>query len=364
MANTDRQTRRAEMQARREARWAERGRPGIFFPLMLIGVGIVLLLSTLGIIEGDFWGLVWTWFPLIFIVSGLDGLLRGRLIGGVLWIGVGLMALATNLGYLPGDVWTLFLLIWPVFILAAGVEIILGRGGWIGRLAGALVIAGVLAGVTWVLLIGMNTAAPGDTFARPAETVQTLNVNINAPVGRLGVAALKDSKNVIEAKGPLNLARSSYAVDSGTANYSLGVINTSNAMQGMMNAWVWQVGLNPNVKTNLDIQMGAASATLDLNRLNIGELNVRNGVGQATVILPERGNFKANIQGAVGQTTIIAPRSLVITIRVDHALAGVSAPKGWLVNGKSYSSPNQQRAEGSVEVDVSQAVGLVVIREK
>ncbi len=53
----------------------------ILFPLVLIGLGVLLLLGNLGYIRFDFWQFVSTWWPLLLIVLGLDvliGSLRTR----------------------------------------------------------------------------------------------------------------------------------------------------------------------------------------------------------------------------------------------------------------------------------------------
>ena len=47
----------------------------ILFPLVLIALGFLLLFSNLGYIQFDFWQFVKTWWPLIFIIMGLDVLL-------------------------------------------------------------------------------------------------------------------------------------------------------------------------------------------------------------------------------------------------------------------------------------------------
>ncbi len=53
----------------------------ILFPLVLIGLGVLLLLGNLGVIRFDFWQFISTWWPLILIIVGLDvliGSLRTR----------------------------------------------------------------------------------------------------------------------------------------------------------------------------------------------------------------------------------------------------------------------------------------------
>ena len=53
----------------------------IFFPLVLVVLGFLLLFSNLGYIQFDFWQFITTWWPLLLIIGGLDiliGSLRAR----------------------------------------------------------------------------------------------------------------------------------------------------------------------------------------------------------------------------------------------------------------------------------------------
>ena len=50
----------------------------IFFPLVLVVLGFLLLFSNLGYIQFDFWKFIETWWPLLLIIFGLD-LLIGSL---------------------------------------------------------------------------------------------------------------------------------------------------------------------------------------------------------------------------------------------------------------------------------------------
>lgn len=44
----------------------------ILFPLVLIGLGILFLLSNFNVIQFDFWQFIGTWWPLILVIVGLD----------------------------------------------------------------------------------------------------------------------------------------------------------------------------------------------------------------------------------------------------------------------------------------------------
>ena len=65
-------------------------KPSFIWPLVLITVGAVFLLSNLGIIQGEIGEKIWRLWPVIFIAIGLDSLFRrNEIVGPVFMIGLG-----------------------------------------------------------------------------------------------------------------------------------------------------------------------------------------------------------------------------------------------------------------------------------
>jgi len=75
-------------------------RHSVFFPLLLITIGVIYLLNVLGYILGDPWVLFLKLWPLLFIIGGLDNLFTGR---GYIWavISLGLVGWKARLLMFP-----------------------------------------------------------------------------------------------------------------------------------------------------------------------------------------------------------------------------------------------------------------------
>ena len=109
-------------------------RRSIFWPLLLIAIGVMFLLDNTGFLRGNVWGLVIKFWPLLLIVGGLDGLWKSEgLAGSLFWMGVGFLFLFADLGYLSVNVLDMVLRFWPVLLIAVGVDLIIGRGAGRGR---------------------------------------------------------------------------------------------------------------------------------------------------------------------------------------------------------------------------------------
>lgn len=101
-----------------------RSSPGLIPAVVLIGIGVVFLLSNLHVVFVDQWYRYW---PVILIAAGLAKLVDaayagGRVIGGVL-VGVGGLFLADNLNLIRLS-WEDF---WPLVLIGIGVLMLVNR---------------------------------------------------------------------------------------------------------------------------------------------------------------------------------------------------------------------------------------------
>jgi hypothetical protein len=115
---------------RRRQRMQNPGPRHAFMGLALLVVGVVFLLTNLGVFYPEDVRIYW---PVILIPLGIaqavlrPGVAR-RLWGGAIAV-VGLVLLAHNLGYIQGNIWQL---LWPVWLIFLGISFLLraiGVGG-------------------------------------------------------------------------------------------------------------------------------------------------------------------------------------------------------------------------------------------
>jgi hypothetical protein len=106
--------------------------PGRLIPaVVLIGIGVLFLLSNLRIIPDWNW---WSFWPAILVVVGILKLVEhpDRPVGGAVLVVVGGALLADALGYLPVPVFDL----WPLILIAIGLALFFDRLNWRGPFEG------------------------------------------------------------------------------------------------------------------------------------------------------------------------------------------------------------------------------------
>jgi hypothetical protein len=346
-------------------------RGSIVFPVILIAIGLIVLLSNLGVIEGNAWDFFVLFWPVLLIAFGLDGILkREGIVAPVFLIGLGVVFLLSNLGYLVFDVWQTILRLWPVLLIAFGIDIVIGRRSTLWSIVGLVVALAVLAGALWAAGLhwrgGEELSSEG--VSQSLEGASAARLVIKPAAGELRIAAMPGLTNLVE--GTIHTRRNErvteeFSLEGDTAVYSIqgsgvmfvGPVRTNER-------WGWDLSLAPSIPIDLETGMGAGKTEIDLTNLTLTELNVSMGVGETTVILPESGQFQGEIDGAIGQITILLPQNMELAVDANTALGSLNVPDDFIREGERYTSPGYAAAQDRIDLEVGQAIGSINIRRR
>lgn len=345
-----------------------RNRGSFVGPLILIGLGLVFLLSNIGAIKGDAWNIILRLWPLLLVAMGLDGILRRQgMVGGALMLGLGVILLLSNYGYLNMNVWQLILQLWPLLLIAIGFDIVIGRRSLVGSLIGLVLILAVLAGALWLggVTVDRGMALNSTEVQQMLEGATSARVVIEPGAGALALKALDDSNTLLS--GTVGQRRGEqisqdFSQANGRATFILRSSGSTIFLPQDQNRWKWDLGLNRQIPLDLKVGLGAGEAVLDLTGLDLSALEVDLGVGQSTITLPATGRFEAKVNGAIGQLVIIVPQGMAVRIHANTALGGLDVPDRYNQNNDVYTSPGYESADHRIELDISQAIGEIVIR--
>lgn len=341
---------------------------GLFFPLLLIAIGVIFLLSNMGVISGDTWTLVWQFWPVLLIVIGLDNIInREGLVGATFMIGIGIIFLLANLGYLNVSIWQMVFTLWPILLIAIGFDILFGRRSIWLSLVGAALILVIL--VVSLQLFGVSAASgstvSGDQISQSLDGAIQAKVLIEPGAGSLQVRSLSEPELLIEGSVPPegdDSIKSSYTVVNGMGDYTLRSTQAI-FLPTNTNKMSWNLNLTDQVPLDLQLALGAGNIDADLSSLDLDALQVNMGVGNSTLTLPQEGSLDAQVEGAIGQLKILVPEGMAVQVNANTALAGISVPEGYVNTGDVYESPGYDQAEQRTNLTVGMAIGSVVIEE-
>jgi hypothetical protein len=298
-------------------------------------------------------------------------------------IGAGVVLLLSNLGYLPWQWWNVLWRLWPLLLIALGIDLMIGRRSTVGAIVSGLLILALIGGIVAVALFAQNIPAlsqwtqPPELHTRhiayPLTGVERATIYIDWTSAPGYLSALEDSPNLIEGdityRGKLIFDvkvrgdRASVTLDS----RFLGPWFWGPDL-GLGAEERWDVGLSPNVPLNLNLDAGSGRYDFDLTGLQVSSLVLDAGSGAIDLTLPSGSTFEAEIDGGSGAITIILPESVGARVVLDSGSGPFRPDERFrLVEGKRHGdgvweTDNYRTAEHSILLEIDQGSGPINIR--
>jgi len=285
-------------------------RKSLFFPVLLIVIGLVVFLINIHSLQGTVLEFFSTYWPAILLLAGLDGLYtRSGWVGPLVLIGLGGVMLAGNLGYVPQNAWHLLLRLWPIFLVGIGLDLVFGstHSTWaaIGRVFLGLLL---IAGLFWLAMAipGGNILKPMDIH-QPLDNATSAQLEFNLAAGKFylqpgeekdiliaGTASLPEDKPV----NPLY-----NAPKDGWSYFALEAPAVSFGDQQSL----WDLSINSQIPIDLKAGMGAGEMNLDLRGTHVQSLDSKLGAGKMEVSLPANQDVNGSINNAIGTLILRVP---------------------------------------------------------
>ncbi|HTX79947.1 MAG TPA: DUF5668 domain-containing protein [Longilinea sp.] len=346
-------------------------RHSIFFPLLLIIVGLLLFLGSLQGFQNYSWEWVLRLWPLIFIAAGLDSLYQWhRFVGAVVLIGVGVVFLLVNFGTLAISPWNVVLRFWPVLLVALGLDLIIGyRSGW-SPVLGILTGLALMAGIYWLIVTTPGVSYPLHTqeFSLPLGNAESAEGTLNIAAGRLSVQGGTSANYLLEGSASVadkNPAVPTLTSQDGKAIFQLEDRGESASFYPFVatpDQLYWDISLNSGIPMDLSAQVAAGEAEFDLTKIDVGRLDVSVAVGTARVILPASGNVDVSLDLPVGEAIVEVPQGTPVVFELNTAITAINLPPDFRRDGNTAQSPAAVTAAQPMSVTIDQPVGVVIVR--
>jgi hypothetical protein len=349
-----------------ESRSKRKDRPSFILPIVLIAVGVVFLLSNLGFVKDNFWNTMWRIWPLIFIIIGLDSLFRRNEIAGpVFMIGLGTIILLSSVGLVGWRVWDILWRLWPILLVAIGLEIIAGRRYlWVSILIVGLMVT-ALVGVLWVFGRSQFRAESLkiSTISHPLGEIDDANISISPVVGDLTIDVLNGTNGLITGRlggeGGQGVYTDYYVTDNAGV-FSIG-------SQSFMNFpgtqfWDWDFYLTNQIPLELNLSMGVGNMNADLSNLILQSVVINQAIGEVNLTLTDRDDYRAELSQAIGSIIVELPEDSGVRIKINRAISALRLPSNVEQKGDHYYSQNYETSEFKIDLEVNQAIGSIEIR--
>ena len=300
----------------------------------------------------------------------------------LVFISAGVLLLLTNLGYFPRQSWAVVWKLWPVLLIALGIDVLIGRRSIVGAVFGGVLILLLFGGAMAVVFFAKNIPGLAE-ITRPPEVrirrleyelgdVEHASVDIDWTSMPAHLGALDDSPNLIEGeiayRGELTF---DVYVDGEQADVDLDSHFSSPGTwtfdYGGEQDFSWDVELSPNVSLDLTLDAGSGSFEFDLSDLQVSDLFLDAGSGSGDLMLPPDSTFEAHIEGSSGSIDITLPDGVGARVEIDSGSGSFNPDSRFrLVDGERgddsvWETDDYDSAEYVVELSIDQGSGSVRI---
>jgi len=310
----------------------------------------------------------------------------------IILIGAGVVLILANLGWLPDLSWGVIWRLWPLLIIALGVDLLIGRRSVVGAIISAVLLLGLIGGIVLVAAFSQNIPIVSDwiqPFELPEWFQQTEFNTRHVEYSLAGVeratvyidwtsvpgylSALEDSPNLIEGDvdylGELTFDvsvrgdQANVKLDSRSIGIRLWAPDLGDRTDKR-----WDVELSPDVPLDLTLDAGSGPCDFDLAGLQVSGLVLDAGSGPVDLVLPSGSSFDAEIDGGSGPLTIVLPRNVGARVELDSGSGPFSPDSRFeLVRGKrsgdgTWETDNYDTAKHTITLELDQGSGPVNIR--
>lgn len=228
----------------------------------------------------------------------------------VLLIGLGVLFMLSNLGLIePVNINVLWQL-WPVFIVLVGINILFGRNHVVSSLLSAVLAAAIVAFLIFAPQLVDILPEPDmitETYTEQRDNASSANITLDFDRGDLTINPLVENPNLFTAKVTHNERLSFNASGSSMRNIRLDLDEVGTPGFGF---WLEDqritadIGLTDDLPLDLSINVGSGEATLNLDELSLTGLEADSGSGSVNVTLPD-GDYQVRMSAGSGSLGII-----------------------------------------------------------
>ena len=291
---------------------------------------------------------------------------------GMFWplllIGVGLVALLANYGFVEPVSFVSILALWPVLLILLGIDVAFARrwplptlGAEIAIIAGALVLAATqpaalsLATFTFT---NSSCASSSPSVSAPRGTMQSLSLRIDGGAARYQLTSgASGAVDAVSDQGELCLRDR-------TGSSGRGDIVLSQSGTRFGSGSLIAVRVAPDLPLSLQMNAGAGEFSLDLHDVKTTDVRLSIGASSTTLVLPHpTGEVSVRVDGGASSLVVEIPSDVEARVTISGGLVSstTSNPRT-TKSGNAIETTGYAAAKDRVTVTVTGGATSVAVR--
>ncbi|MFA5536509.1 MAG: toast rack family protein [Bacillota bacterium] len=268
---------------------------------------------------------------------------RGRIFWGLLLVFFGAVLLLSNFGLVDRYFWSNLLRFWPVLLIIWGLLTVMDRNSSASWPILFLIIVGLAVsfhfwGSYEVKHNAGATLHRGQTSLLIEPDIERASLDLNYGAGTLSIAGNSDRK--------LAFVYSDYESEPWIAQKTTGKHGEYSVKQKRdsftnylpgTGTRKWEFKLPANILWDLALDVGAAKATLDFREVDLKYLDLNMGAGDVTIWIGDRRlETELKVDAGASNIKIIVPDNIGLKVKMDGGLNSSNLDSIGLVKDGSY----------------------------
>ncbi|MDP9321423.1 MAG: cell wall-active antibiotics response protein [Chloroflexota bacterium] len=297
---------------------------------------------------------------------------------GMFWplllIGVGLVALLANYGFVQPVSFVSILALWPVLLVLLGIDIAFSRRWPLPTLAAEVVIIGaaLLLAATQPSALSLGTFSfggsndcsnPAAAVSAPRGALQNLRLTVNGGAARYELTG--GATGAVEAtSNGTDLCLRDQTSPRGSAAATAGDIRLSQSGSHFGGNMDVTVRVANDLPLSLQMNAGAGDFVVDLHDVKVTDARMSVGASNTTVVLPHpTGDVPVRLDGGASNITIEIPADVEARVVVTGGLISTSStnPRA-SKSGGIIETPGYSTAKDRVTVNITGGASQINIR--
>jgi hypothetical protein len=239
----------------------------------------------------------------------------------VVLIGVGIVWLLYNLNLISGVNISAAIQLWPLLLIGLGLDVLLGRrfpiiSALIGLLVVGAMLVMVMAGPTMGLV--QSPEMKTETFVAPAGLARRAALDVQFSIGDNQIRPLSGTQDLVVAT----------AIHSGVVEFSDSGTTTRNIKlsgprpesgiflwPNFLGEQSWDVAISPDVPVDLNLSVSSGNTDVQLGGMKIESASIKVTSGDTTVALPATSkSYPCELELTSGSLTISLPPEAMTVI--------------------------------------------------
>ena len=280
---------------------------------------------------------------------------RGSLLFPLALIFLGVMFLLTSLDVVDPSIWSKVIRYWPVLLILLGIDTLLQRpsaGAAVGALIGTAVL--IAAGIALFYVFAPEVwITEKQTFAHPLGSTTAAEIVLSCRTCAMNVgppSELQDSENLIS--GTLTLRRDerlteSVRRDGDSIQFRLeSDYRFPFVLPAQREPQAWNVSLTESIPLSLTVSTNGV-VDLDLAGTTLESADIQTGEAPCTISLPRASNAKVYLSGS--RIEVFVPQS--IGVRVSGSTSTeLTVPTDYVRTEDGILSPDYESAAHQIDI--------------